>query len=76
MYTDGTSADTRLTVIQDDLGRTFVVPPEDGTGGDLIGATGSSERGPCGPFVVAANLRGREIAGEGISRVEQPSRRA
>ena len=52
MYTDGTSADTRLTVIQDDLGRTFVVPPEDGTGGDLIGATGSSERGPCGPFVV------------------------
>ena len=37
-YADGTCANTVLTVIQDDLGRTFVVPPENGKGGDVIGA--------------------------------------
>lgn len=37
-YVDGTCANTVLTVIQDDLGRTFVVPPENGKGGDVIGA--------------------------------------
>lgn len=37
-YTDGTTVGTVLTVIQDDLGRTFVVPPEDGRGTEAINA--------------------------------------
>lgn len=37
-YTDGTCASTVLTVIQDDLGRTFAVPPESGKGDKAIGA--------------------------------------
>ena len=37
-YADGTCANTVLTVIQDDLGRTFVVPPENGKGAEVIAA--------------------------------------
>ena len=37
-YTDGTSVDTTVTVIQDTLGRTFMVPNENGTGGNVINA--------------------------------------
>lgn len=35
-YTDGTCGDVRVTVIQDDLGRTFMVPNENGTSGGLL----------------------------------------
>ena len=37
-YTDGTTATTRVTVIQDTLGRSFMVPNEDGSGGNVINA--------------------------------------
>lgn len=37
-YADGTTADTRVTVIQDTLGRTFMVPNENGSGGSVINA--------------------------------------
>ncbi|MDO5369102.1 Hint domain-containing protein [Paracoccus sp. (in: a-proteobacteria)] len=37
-YTDGTCADALVTVIQDDLGRTFLVPPENGKGVEAINA--------------------------------------
>lgn len=35
-YTDGTSGTVRVTVIQDSLGRTFMVPNEDGSSGGLL----------------------------------------
>lgn len=35
-YTDGTTGNVRVTVIQDSLGRTFMVPNENGTSGGLL----------------------------------------